>query len=435
MSQGGRDKLRGNGVVFTIPMLNNLKYLLLIRFIAIGGQVLALLLLRQVFAIDMPAAPVVWIIIALVLFTLVSWLRLREREEIPDWIFLGQLLVDVAVLTLLVYFTGGSANPFIFLFILPVIFAAASIRPAFAALVAVVAASGYTLLMFFHVPVGEQYSGHSAVQLHVWGMWYGFILSAGLVAFFVSRIAGALRQRDHALAAAREDALRSEQAVALGTLAAGTAHELGTPLSTLAVLTREMQEQYAGRPELGDDLALMREQLDRCKSILAEMASDAGQLQADSGHTVSVDVFLHDLFAEWQKTRNDTLIEIDCSGPRPAPSIIADRSLGQAITNILNNAADASRSRIQLTGNWTTDNLAILVMDDGEGIPQDYQSQLGNRILGSKPSNEGLGIGLFLAQTTLKRLGGEITFTNLPAGGLRTRIDLPLDKIRARDGV
>ena len=416
-------------------MLNNLKYLLLVRFIAIGGQLLALLLLRQVFAIDIPAAPVVWIIIGLVLFTLASWLRLRDREEITDWIFLGQLLVDVAVLTLLVYFTGGSANPFIFLFILPVIFAAASIRPAFTALVALAAAFGYTLLMFFHVPVGEQYPGHSAVQLHVWGMWYGFILSAGLVAFFVARIAGALRQRDRALAAAREDALRSEQAVALGTLAAGTAHELGTPLSTLVVLTREMQEQHAGRPELGEDLALMREQLDRCKSILAEMASDAGQLQADSGHIVSVDVFLQELFEQWKKTRNDTFIEIDCRGPRPAPPIIADRSLGQAITNILNNAADASRSRIQLTGNWTAGNLAILVMDDGEGIPEDYQTQLGNRIVGSKPSDKGLGIGLFLAQTTLKRLGGEITFTNLPAGGLRTQIELPLDKIRATGGV
>lgn len=412
-------------------MLNNLKYLLLVRFIAIGGQVLALLLLRQVFAIDIAAAPVVWIIIALVLFTLVSWLRLRGREEIPDWMFLGQLLVDVAVLTLLVYFTGGSANPFIFLFILPVIFAAASIRPAFTALIALAAAFGYTLLMFFHVPVGEQYSGHSAAQLHVWGMWYGFILSAGLVAFFVSRIAGALRKRDRALAAAREDALRSEQAVALGTLAAGTAHELGTPLSTLAVMTREMQEQYAGRPELSDDLTLMREQLERCKSILSEMAANAGQLQADSGHIVSVDVFLHDLFEEWQKTRNDTFIEIDCRGPRPAPSIIADKSLGRAITNILNNAADASRSRIQLAGNWTDDNLEIRVIDDGKGVPEDYQSQLGNRILESKPSDKGLGIGLFLAQTTLKRLGGEITFTNTPAGGLRTQIDLPLNRILA----
>ena len=412
-------------------MLNNLKYLLLIRFIAIGGQVLALLLLRQVFDIVMPAAPVAWILIALGLFTLGSWLRLRAREEIPDRVFLGQLLVDVAALTLLVYFTGGSANPFIFLFILPVIFAAASIRPAFTVLIALAAAFGYTLLMFFHVPVGEQYSRHSAVQLHVWGMWYGFILSAGLVAFFVSRIAGALRQRDRALATAREDALRSEQAVALGTLAAGTAHELGTPLSTLALLTREMQEQHAGRPALSEDLKLMREQLDRCKSILAEMASDAGQLQADSGHITAVDVFLRDLFAAWQKNRSNTVIDIDCRGPRPAPSIIADRSLGQAIINILNNAAAASRARIQLTGTWTQDNLVIHVIDDGKGIPEDYQAQLGNRILANKPSDKGLGIGLFLAQTTLKRLGGKITFTNLPTGGLRTRIELPLNRILA----
>ena len=412
-------------------MLNNLKYLLLIRFIAIGGQVLALLYLQQVFAVDLPAAPVLSIITALALFTLLSWLRLRDRTDISDWVFLGQLLVDVAALTLLVYFTGGSANPFIFLFILPVIFAAASIRPVFTALIALAAMLSYTLLMFFHVPVADQYIGHNGAQLHVWGMWYGFILSAGLVAFFVSRIAAALRQRDRSLAAAREDALRAEQVVTLGTLAAGTAHELGTPLSTMAILSREMQEEYADRPELSDDLNVIREQLDRCKSILANLASDAGQLQADSGHIVPVEEFLAGLFEEWQTTRSDTIIAVECNGIQPSPLIIADKSLGQAVKNVLNNAADASRTRIELTGNWTADHLTISVIDDGRGIPEDYKNELGNKILTTKSAEQGLGIGLFLAQTILKRLGGKISFTNQASGGLHTRIELPLGQILA----
>ncbi len=418
-------------VICNITMLNNLKYLLLVRFIAMGGQVLALLFLQRVFAIDLPAAPALWVIVALALFTLASWLRLRARAELSDWVFLGQLLVDVVALTLLVYFTGGSANPFIFLFILPVIFAAASIRPALAALIALAAACGYTLLMFFHVPVAEQAMGQHGAQLHVWGMWYGFILSAGLVTFFVSRIAAALRQRDRALAAAREEALRAEQVVTLGALAAGTAHELGTPLSTMAVLAQALQEQYADQPRLHKDLELMREQLGRCKTILAEMASDAGQLQADSGYIVSVEEFLLDLFAQWQQARGDIPVDIDCQGQQPAPLIIADKSLRQAITNILNNAADASRAHIQLTGNWTAERLTIGVIDDGQGIPEAYQAELGNRILESTSS--GQGIGLFLAQTTLKRLGGGLAFTNLPGGGLRTRIELPLQRLLARN--
>ena len=412
-------------------MLNNLKYLLLIRFIAIGGQVLALLFLQQVFAVDLPATPVLLLITALALFTYFSWLRLRDKTDIPDWVFLGQLLVDVAALTLLVYFTGGSANPFIFLFILPVIFAAASIRPAFTVLIALAAALSYTLLMFFHVPVTDEYAGHNGVQLHVWGMWYGFILSAGLVAFFVSRIATALRQRDRSLAAAREDALRAEQVVTLGTLAAGTAHELGTPLSTMAILAREMQEEYADRPELSDNLTVIREQLDRCKSILANLASDAGQLQADTGHIVSIEKFLAGLFEEWQKTRGDTVVAIECSGIQPPPLIIADKSLAQAVKNVLNNAADASRTRIELNGNWTADRLTISVKDDGSGVPEDYKYELGNKILTTKSAEQGLGIGLFLAQTVLKRLGGEISFTNQSSGGLHTRIELPLGQILA----
>ena len=412
-------------------MLNNLKYLLLIRFIAIGGQVLALLYLQQAFDVDLTATPVLVIVSGLVLFTLLSWLRLRDKTEIPDRVFLGQLLVDVAALTLLVYFTGGSANPFIFLFILPVIFAAASIRPAFTALIALAAMLSYTLLMFFHVPVADEYAGHDGVQLHVWGMWYGFILSAGLVAFFVSRIATALRQRDRSLAAARENALRAEQVVTLGTLAAGTAHELGTPLSTMAILTREMQEEYADRQELTDDLSVIREQLDRCKSILVKMASDAGQIQADSGHIVSIDKYLAELFEEWQRTRTDTVIAVECSGVEPPPLIIADKSLGQAVINVLNNAADASRTRIELNGNWTAEHLTISIKDDGSGIPEDYKNELGNKILTTKSAVQGLGIGLFLAQTILKRLGGEISFTNQASGGLHTHIELPLRQILA----
>lgn len=412
-------------------MLNNLKYLLLIRFIAIGGQVLALLFLRQVFAVNLPATPVLLIITALALFTLLSWLRLRDRADIPDWVFLVQLLVDVATLSLLVYFTGGSANPFIFLFILPVIFAAASIRPAFTVLITLASVLSYTLLMFFHVPVTEQNSNHSGVELHVWGMWYGFILSAGLVAFFVSRIAAALRQRDRSLAAAREDALRAEQVVTLGSLAAGTAHELGTPLSTMAILAREMQEENAGRPELSDDLNVIREQLDRCKTILANLASDAGQLQADSGRIVSIEEFLADIFEKWQKTRNGMITAVEYTGTQPAPLIIADKSLGQAVINVLNNAADASCSRIDLNGHWTADHLTISVRDDGTGVSEDYKNELGNKILTTKSAEQGLGIGLFLAQTTLKRLGGEISFSNQASGGLHTQIDLPLGQILA----
>jgi two-component system sensor histidine kinase RegB len=410
-------------------MHDNLKYLLLIRMIAISGQVVALVFMQRFLGITLPIVLIVTIITALGFFTLLSWLYLQKVQQISEPIFLLQLVVDLIALTLLVYNTGGSANPFIFLFILPIIFAAASMRAGITAFLTIAAIGCYTFLMFFHVPISHHHAQQSGIELHIWGMWYGFVLSALLVGYFVSRISRSLRDRDSALARAREEALRSEQVVTLGTLAAGTAHELGTPLSTMAVLVKEMEHQYDELPELGDDLRLVRSQIDRCKTILEKMASDAGQLQAISGHVLRIDDFLEEISQEWHQLRSDIQFRVNWHGIEPVPEIIADRTLTHAVINILNNAADASSRSIEIEGEWTGQSLYISVRDDGSGIPSNTKEKIGNEILSGK--TEGLGIGLFLAQTTLNRLGGKLDLSNLQVGGVLAKIELPLSSLLA----
>ena len=407
----------------------NLGYLLLIRLFAIGGQVLALSYMYFYIGIHFPVRPVVLIITLLSMFTAFSWLVYRDSKEITDRVFVTQLMTDVFALSFLIYFTGGSINPFISLFILPIIFAAASLKPAYTSAITFVAISSYTLLMFFHVPLVNIHIHQGGTQMHLWGMWFGFILTAGLVAYFVSRIGRTLRERDRALAEARENALHAEQILSLGTLAAGTAHELGTPLSTIAILTKELEHEYADQQKLVKDLRLLRQQIDNCKQILARMADNAGQVHANAGHVTAVDNYLDDLIVHWQESRPEARIKIEWQGSLPAPEIIVDQTLTHAIVNVLNNAVDHATNEVHVTGRWDNQKLELEIIDDGKGLEKALLDNLGENIFSTKPPEEGMGLGLFLAKSTLNRFGGTLQLHNYHPGGTRAVIELPLNSL------
>ncbi len=383
-------------------------------------------------AIHFPVKPVILIIVLLSIFTAVSWRTYRGSKKITDSVFVSQLMIDVIALSLLIYFTGGSINPFISLFILPIIFAAASLRPAFTSIITLIAIGSYTFLMFFHVPLHDVHIHTSGTQIHLWGMWFGFILTASLVAYFVARISSTVRKQDRALAEAREEALRSDRILALGTLAAGTAHELGTPLSTMAIITGELINDYQGDKELTGELGLLKEQIQRCKTILSRMSSDAGQSQADAGNKIRVDSYIQEIINDWQQTRSDIDFEFELKPSIKTPEIIIDRTLTSAIINILNNAADASSKKIHIVCSWNNVSMNIEVIDDGHGIEEQHQAFLGKSIFSTKSSDQGLGIGLFLAETTLSRMGGKISLSNYKDGGAHAEINIPLSPLLTR---
>jgi two-component system, sensor histidine kinase RegB len=412
-------------------MYLNLGYLLLIRLFAIGGQVMALSYMNFYLGIHFPINPVILIITLLSIFTAFSWLIYRGSKKITDHVFVTQLMIDIIALSLLIYFTGGSINPFISLFILPIIFAAASLKPAYTFIITLVAIGSYTSLMFFHVSLDDVHIHTGSTQIHLWGMWFGFILTASLVAYFVARISYTVREQDRALAEAREEALRADRILALGTLAAGTAHELGTPLSTMAVITGELLKDYPDDEELAGELELLKKQIQRCKTILSRMSSDAGQSQADAGNKIKVDSYIQKIINNWQQTRSDIDIDIEFKPSAETPEIIVDRTLTSAIINVLNNAADASSKKIHIVCSWNNANMNIEVIDDGHGIEKQHQPLLGKSIFSTKPSDQGLGIGLFLAETTLNRMGGKISLSNYKDGGAHAEINIPLSLLLA----
>jgi two-component system sensor histidine kinase RegB len=240
-----------------------------------------------------------------------------------------------------------------------------------------------------------------------------------------------LRERDRGLAEAREQALRDERLIALGTLAAGAAHELATPLSTMAVLTKELEREYSHGDDLAGRLRTLREQIDRCKNVLSVLSASAGQVRAESGSRLPVDEYLEQIIGDWRRVRPAVTVRARWSGVGPAPAVLAERTLTQAIMNVLNNAADASPHDVEVIARWDDRQWQIEVYDRGDGLSDAASAHAGKGIFTTKKEGQGLGLGLFLAHSTIGRFGGSVQLFNRDGGGACTRIILPLTRLSA----
>jgi two-component system sensor histidine kinase RegB len=217
--------------------------------------------------------------------------------------------------------------------------------------------------------------------------------------------------------------------VALGSLAAGAAHELGTPLATIAVLIGELVEDRAVSRATKNDLALMREQVEHCKNIITGLAERGGQIRAEGGSAVYVDHWLEQIVARWRRLRPRAEVSLDVSSKLPVPRIVGETTLEQALLNLFNNAADACPEGIEIEARWDATALVIEVRDQGPGIDENVLRAPARAFVTTRP--EGTGIGLFLAHAVIERFGGKIRLSNRENGGAATRVELPLDRLIA----
>jgi two-component system, sensor histidine kinase RegB len=401
----------------------NLRRLVALRNIALGCQAFVVWAAVVHFRVSLPLHAFVWLVAGMAAVNLLTWLRLQGPWPVAEPELFSQLLLDVAAFTGLMYFGGGPTNPFVTLYLLPLALTAAALPERYTWAMAAITAVCYSALMVWYEPLPFDHSGHgeSAMQLHVFGMWAGFILSDGMIAWFAVRMAKTLRERDRLLAEARERELKHERVLALGTLAAGAAHELGTPLSTMAVLVKDAQ---GGKSLRDETLGVLREQIDRCKQILSSLSAAAGQVRAESGQGQALDEFLESILQKWRAMRPGAVARTTLEGLRPAPRIVAEQTLSQAILNLLNNAADVSPQDIDVSARWADNELTLDIADRGPGFDAEIVAGAGDAVVSTK--SEGLGLGLFLAFTTLQRLGGAVQLLNRADGGALCRLKLPL---------
>ncbi|MGH8761842.1 MAG: ATP-binding protein [Nitrosospira sp.] len=408
------------------PLSKNLQRLFLLRNIVIVAQCLTFALVHWVLEMQLPWTEMVVVTALLAVLNLATWIRLHRGWPVSSVEFFAQLLVDVFALSTLLYFSGGSTNPFISLYLLPLTIAAAALPWAYTWVMAAITISCYTLLLFYYVPLPHDHEEHNTeFNLHVSGMWLAFVLSTVLIAWFVVKMGISIRERDKDLALAREQALRNEQIIALGTLAAGAAHELGTPLATMAVVTGELQKDYTENSELQNNIRVLRDQITHCKHTLTQLLADAGQARAEDGSGQAVDFFLRQVLDKWQLMRPSVKFTYHGKGAEPVPQILNTQLLSQSILNLLNNAADASLKHVEIRANWDYRELHLEILDYGTGLTGEAAQRAGQAFFTSKAPGKGFGIGLFLANANIERFGGSVRLTNRE-GGACTQVTLPL---------
>lgn len=400
-----------------------LRRLAALRWWLLAGAAVAVWMTPAALDIPLPTIPLLTVLALMAGFNAHVWRRVRGGEPINPSELFGQLCVDLVALGTLLFLSGGATNPVISLLLVPVAVAALSLPGGFTAGIATLAVAIYSLLMWHFVPLGLA-DAERATRLHLAGMWLTFVVSAIMIAWFVVRMTAAVRERDTRLAEAREQALRDERVVALGALAAGAAHELGTPLATMAVIAGDLERNDGLDGEARADLAILRQQIGACKGIITGLSERAGAGRGEDARPARADLWLTGLRDRWHVLRPHARSRLEIAGSPPAPAVIVETTLEQGLLNLFNNAANAGWGEVVISGEWSERHLVVEVRDDGPGFPADVLKRAGREPLPAHAG--GSGIGLFLAHAAIGRMGGRLILGNPPEGGGLARVELPL---------
>lgn len=412
----------------------NMQQLVQLRWIAVLGQVVTIVVVHVGFAIPLPLNYMLAVLCALVVFNCASMLRLRIRSEVSNGELFVALLVDVAMLTALLYLSGGAINPFIYLYLLQVVLGAVLLQTWSSWTILAVTAACFTWLtsagMPLPLPLDHE---HGMASTYIQGMLICFVLNGTLLVVFINRITRNRRERDARLAELRQRAAEEDHIVRMGLLASGAAHELGTPLATLAVILGDWRRMPAFRddPDLQQEIVEMQTQVLRCKSIVSGILLSAGEARGEAPEETTVCAFLDELMEEWRETRPVRAFGYQNHFGRDR-RIVSDSALKQTIHNVLDNALEASPEWVNLEVTRDGDNLILAVADDGPGFPPPMLDHVGRPYQSSK-GRPGSGLGLFLVVNVMRTLGGSVAAHNPPYGGAVVTVTLPLSAITLDD--
>ena len=404
--------------------------LLQLRWVSLLAMALMSLVVFPWLAPAQPVAPLAGVTLCLLAVNLALLGGLAEWL-VGRWGAFLQLTVDMVAWGAFLYFTGGVTNPAISL-LLPVVAVGASILPALQAwLLAVLAVVLYSLLWQYHQPVYLA-DADQAMYWHLAGMWISFAFSAVTVVWFIVRLNSELARRDDELAAVNAARARDAYVVGLGKLAAGAAHRLGTPLGTLRIVTDDVASRAELPAEVHEDVQLMREQVDHCRDILNGLTREAGQQRAEGGGAVDAFAWARAVAERWQRLRPGAALVIGAGvadGGEAGAVIVADASLGEALHNLIDNAANANARAgkgdvaVELATGREDGLVLVEVLDRGPGLDPARVEAARHAPLGGHA--EGMGVGLMLAHAAIEHHGGRLEFRSRSGGGTIARMLIP----------
>ena len=400
-----------------------LKYYLMMRCLTMLGLAAGVIGISRYFGLQPPILPCLIIFAVLAGATWLTSLRKNPISKTRHTDLVWNLLLDIFALYAFTYYTGGATNPFVTLFALPVIFAAATLPVRGSATIAIAAVTAYTITMFANVPLNADGLNMEVSEEYLWGNWYAFVLLVTGIAALVARLSRHIRQQESELAEAREDTLQTDRAIALGALAASAAQELGTPLATIAVLARDLETEAKDK-DSRKQLGILNTAVGRCKAILIGLAESAGQQRADSGHATSADTYIDNLIQQWGERHPQLVAKLKQNGNQPAPQILTDRALDQALLTLLGSMTTATTTGISFTTNWSAEMLSI------EASPQEPTTEATGNYAANPSHSDTMDAEVILAIASLKRIGANVKLNPMGGEGAAVQLSIPMSQIK-----
>jgi two-component system sensor histidine kinase RegB len=414
-----------------------------LRWLAIGGQSAALFVVHFGLSYQLPLWRCVIAIAASALLNIVLAIRFPAAHRLTNREATVYLAYDVLQLAALLYLTGGLENPFALMFLAPVVIAASTLNLGNTLILAGLAFAAVSLIAIVHEPL--PWSPHETLHLpplYQGGIWASIVIGIGFTSVYAWRIASEAARMSAGLAATQLALAREHRMAAIGALAAAAAHELGTPLGTIAVVSHELERELPPDSPQSEDAKLLREQAERCRGILTRLARPE-QSVLDATRRLPLGALLDDLAGEYRSEDLDIAVALEPEErDGPVPNVWRVPELLHGLGNLIANATDFARSRIDIRAQWDAKSLAVSVEDDGPGFSPEILERIGEPYVTSRPGSyalgetelapsgaftdqQGMGLGFFIAKTLLEQTGGRVQVRNLRGGGARVSARWP----------
>jgi two-component system sensor histidine kinase RegB len=414
-----------------------------LRWLAIGGQSAALFVVQFGLGFKVPLIPCTIAVASSVVFNLVLTLRYPVAHRLSNREATVQLAYDVLQLGALLYLTGGIENPFAFMFLAPVVIAAATLNLGNTLILAGVGLAAASVIAVYHEPL--PWAPNEALHLpalYQGGIWASLMISIAFTSIYAWRIASEAARMQAGLAATQLALSREHRMSSLGALATAAAHELGTPLGTIAVVARELERALPASSPEAEDLRLLRAEAERCRGILTQLARPEESLLR-AAERLPLGALLDEIAGDYRDEELEVRIDLAPSPPgRAEPKVWRVPELLHGLGNLVANAADFARSEVRLRASWDGSFLTLSVEDDGPGFAPEILERIGEPYVTSRPGSyalggtelspsdaftgqQGMGLGFFIAKTLLEQTGGSVKAKNMSKGGARVTVRWP----------
>lgn len=404
-----------------------------LRWSSIAGQIATILGVRWLLGIDVPMMPLFAVVGVELVSNVLCAAWFRRAPRVHEWQLAAVMALDIMLLTALLYFTGGPFNPFSFLYLVNIALAAVALHAQWTWMLV-----GLALLSFGILPLLDYrelplhgLTPAEDVALHQRGMWVAFGVASAFIVHFLWRVTSALGQREHELNQTRQEAAQKERLASLATMAAGAAHELATPLGTIALAAKELERQMErgaadDRGTLAlEDVRLIREQVARCRLILDQMGSGVGKSDEQSVESITLGALFDEVLSG---VRDTPPVHLEIAPASAGMRVkLPPRAMAQALRSLVTNAQDASPQRQPVVVRATIEDsgLAVEVRDRGPGMTPELLERVGEPFFTTKAPGRGMGLGLFLTRAVIERLGGTLSIDSTPPHGTRARVIVP----------